>query len=327
MMSYPSDNPTLSLGRSRREFLRAGIGAAAVTALSPFLSAARLQAATTTSGTSDLDAEAYIRPYGKCVCLPPQEWAASGDWVMQKTLELLQPDRWHSWGDWPDSSYPGRIPMIFATRYFNQDRVAQRMMANSGEVWMGPNEPEMPNQCFESPEAIADLTCTLIDIGQRVNTEWQWGSPAVTLSTEHNGLAWLTEWVKIMRRKRGISMPFTWFIHPYTCNSVQKLEDSMGAWWEWYAVWGGGKTPVVINEVCAEDAPEEVQGDVMRRCFEMWKDGDVQGVFWFATYRSGVEEQKRQKRIPWQHYALTTLDHSNQTVSLTDLGQYWKNLK
>lgn len=318
---------------ARRSFIKgsvlAGLGAVA----SPFVSlfSEPVHPSSLSSGTTKVDqdelAGGFTRPYGgACVCLPPQEWFTHGDWVMQKTLELLQPDHWHSWGDWPEHGAPNRIPMIFATRYFDHDRVRRRMTANSGEVWMNVNEPEMPLQCNETPEAIADLTCKLIEIGQSANTEWQWGSPAVTLTTEYNGLAWLTEWIKIMRRRRGISMPFTFFIHPYTCNTVQRLRDSMAAWWKWYAVWGG-KTPVVISEVCAEDAPVDVQKDVMDECYKMLHAGDVRGVFWFATYRSSVEEQKRQKRIPWQHYPLCELHHETQAVTLTELGRHWKGLQ
>lgn len=247
---------------------------------------------------------------------------------MERTLELLQPDHWHSWGDWPEGGAPGRIPMIYATRYFDQDRVRRRMAAYSGEIWMPPNEPDMPYQADESPESVADLTCRLIDIGQHSGAKWQWGSPAVTLNTEHNGLVWLTRWVEIMRQTKGIAKPFTWFIHPYTCNSVSALHASMDAWWEWYHKDNKGQgSPVVISEVCAEDAGPDVQADVMLECWKMFKRGDVKGVFWFATYRSMVEEQKRQKRIPWQHYALTTLDYATQTVRFTDLGNYWRTLQ
>lgn len=222
----------------------------------------------------------YIRPYGRNVCLPPQEWFTHGDWVMWKTLELLQPDRWHSWGDWPEHGYPGRIPMVFATRYFDQDRVLRRMQARSGEFWANVNEPEMPNQCFEPAEAIAELTCKLIDLGQRSGSNWQWGSPAITLSTEYNGLAWLTQWLEIMRQKKGIAKPFTWFIHPYTSNTVQRFHDSMGAWWEWYHKPGNGQgAPTVIHEVCAEDADEDTHADVMLECDKLLRSGKIKASF------------------------------------------------
>lgn len=316
---------------SRRKFLiDVGIGAGAATAAS-LLPIGHTSAAPISTTNSLPDDGGFIRPYDWSVCLPPQEWAANGDWVMQKTLGLLKPDHWHSWGDWPEHGAPGRIPMVFSTQYFDKDRVKRRMQANNGEVWMGPNEPEMPFQCNESPESIADLTCDLIDIGRSADTEWQWGSPSVTLTADGGsigGLRWLTEWNKIMRRRRGIAKPFVWFIHPYTSVSVSEFHRSMDAWWEWYSVWGSN-TPVVIHEVCAEEAGQKVQEDVMLECWKLLKTGMVSGVFWFATYRSTAEEQKRQRRgrNPWQHYALTTLNHETQTVSLTPLGEYWKELQ
>lgn len=326
----PSDNPTLSIGRSRRDILKAVLGAAAATILASGWRVPVSQAQRRVQPEAP-DAGWFARPDNWCACLPPQEWFSNGDWVMQKTLELLKPDHWHSWGDLPENGYPGRIPMIFSTQYFDHDRVRRRMAANSGEFWMGPNEPEMPFQCNEPPNAIADLTCTLIDIGTSADTEWQWGSPAITLTADGGGMGgikWLTEWNRIMRRRRGIAKPFAWMIHPYHSWSVSKFHESMDAWWEWYAVWGN-HTPVVIHEVCAEDAGPEVQADVMLECYKLLRSGMVSGVFWFATYRSAVEEQKRQRinRNPWQHYALTVLDHGTQTVAFTELGQYWKELQ
>lgn len=224
------------------------------------------------------DAGGIRRPYDWSVCLPSQEWAAAGDWVVQKTLELLQPDHWHSWGNWPDSGYPGRIPAIFSTQYFDKDRVRRLMEAENGLFWMTVNEPEMPFQCNEDEEAIADLTCDLIDIGREADTEWQWGSPSVTLTADGGsigGLRWLTEWNKIMRRRRGVAKPFAWMIHPYNSGSVSAFHASMDAWWEWYRVWGNN-TPVVISEVCAEDAGEDVQADVMLECEKLLR-GAPQG--------------------------------------------------
>ena len=316
---------------SRRRFLfDVGIGACAATAAS-LLPIGRTSAAAPISTTNSLpDAGGFLRPYYWSACLPPQEWAAAGDWVMQKTLELLQPARWHSWGNWPQHGYPGRIPAIFSTQYFDHDSVLRRMQANSGEFWMTVNEPEMPDQCNESESAIADLVGDLIDIGRSADTEWQWGAPSVTLTANGgSGLRWLTEWNKIMRRRCGIAKPFAWMIHPYNSGSVSLFHASMDAWWEWYYRDNQGQgAPVVISEVCAEGSLPDVQADVMLECWKLLQNEEkVKGIFWFATYRSGVEEQRRSSRNPWQHYHLTTLDHGTQTVAFTELGQYWKELQ
>lgn len=308
-----------------------GIGAVAgAAAAAPIISAATV--APSPNQLPDApDAGGFVRPYYWCAGLPSQEWATGGDWVMQKTLELLQPDRWHSWGNWPDSSYPGRIPAIFSTEYFDKERVRRIMESENGLFWMTVNEPEIPGQCDEPEEAIADLVCDLIDIGRDADTEWQWGAPSITLTANggsKGGLAWLTEWNKIMRRRRGVAKPFAWMIHPYNSGSLSLLHQSMDAWWEWYYKDNQGQgAPVVISEVCAEGSGEDVQADVMLECWKMLKLGDVQGIFWFATYRSMVEEQRRSRGNPWQHYHLTTLNYETQTVSLTPLGEYWKELQ
>ena len=103
----------------------------------------------------------------------------------------------------------------------------------------------------------------------------------------------------------------------------------MDAWWEWYYRDNQGQgAPVVISEVCAEGSLPDVQADVMLECWKLLQNEEkVKGIFWFATYRSGVEEQRRSSRNPWQHYHLTTLDHGTQTVAFTELGQYWKELQ
>lgn len=315
---------------TRRTFLATltatGIGAAAARVLPVSASASSTRQP---AQPESPDAGAFVRPYDWSAGLPSQEWATGGDWVMQKTLELLQPDHWHSWGNWPDSDYPGRIPAVYSTQYFDKSRVRRIMEAESGLFWMTVNEPEMPDQCDESESAIADLVGDLIDIGRSADTEWQWGAPSVTLTANGgSGLRWLTEWNKIMRRRRGVAKPFSWMIHPYNSGSVSLFHASMDAWWEWYYRDNQGQgAPVVITEVCAEGSDIDVQADVMLECWKALKRGDVKGVFWFAAYRSMIEEQRRSPHNPWQHYPLTTLDYETKTVSLTPLGLYWKELQ
>lgn len=272
--------------------------------------------------TDKPDLRPFLRPRGWGLCVPPQEWARHGTWVLDGVMAALQPARWHSWGIWPLSDAPGRVPMIFSDRWFDRDanRVAtQQYLANyPGCEWLLFNEPELSEQGNMTPELAVDVTLEFIDMARATGTEWQWMAPNVTLDTTHDGLGWLTEYMSIMRRKKGIMRPSSWGIHPYTCNSVAALRESMRKWWTWWDVWGSG-AQTIITEVCAEDAPVAMQMAVMDECAAMLRNKEVAGVFWFATYAS--------ESIPWLHYPLAVLNNETQTVALTDLGRHWKALQ
>lgn len=266
------------------------------------------------------DANGSIRPRGWGVCVPAQEWARYGVWMLDGVLGTLQPTGWHSWGIWPLSDASGRMPMVFSDRWFDRSATRSYLVENPGCEWLLFNEPELPAQANMTPQHAVDVTMEFIDMARETGMEWQWMAPSVTLDTSHDGLDWLTEYMTIMRRKMGIMRPASWGIHPYTCNSVARLGQSMRKWWDWYEVWGSG-APTIITEVCAEDAPIVVQMAVMDECAAMLQRKEVLGVFWFAACQSESDNS------PWQHYALTTLDTDAQTVTLTDLGRHWKELQ
>lgn len=266
------------------------------------------------------DTGGFLRPRGWGVCVPPQEWAEYGAWVIDGVIAALQPKRWHSWGIWPSGGLAGRVPAVFSDQYFDRDATRQYLADNPACEWMLFNEPDLPQQANMSPEQAVDVTLEFIDMAREVGNEFQWMAPSVTLDTVHNGLEWLTEYMSIMRRRKGIMRPSSWAVHPYTCNSVARLRQSMRNWWNWYEIWGSG-ADTIITEVCAEDAPLSVQMAVMDECAAMLHSKEVAGVFWFAAYK-GISDG-----APWQHYPLTVLHPETQTVTLTELGRRWKELQ
>lgn len=266
------------------------------------------------------DTGAFTRLRGWTVCVPPQEWAERGAWVIDGVLAALQPARWHSWGIWPLTNAPGRVPMVFSDQWFDRDATRQYLTDHPGREWLLFNEPDLPPQANMSPEQAVDVTLEFIDMARETGTEWQWMAPNVTLDTVHDGLGWLTEYMTIMRRRKGIMRPGAWGVHPYNCGDVARLRQSMAKWWTWHEVWGSG-APTVITEVCAGGSPVATQKLVMDECKRMLDSGEVAGVSWASAYfaaSSGTD---------WQHYALCMLHPETQTVTRTTLGDHWKTLQ
>ena len=252
--------------------------------------------------------DAMLRPTGWGVCVPPQ----AGIETMTRALGLLAPARWQSYGTWPDVAYPGRIPVVFSEQYFNRATVAAWLRDKPGCVWMLPNEPEGAGQANMTPAQGVALTLEFIALGQASGQRWQWCSPQVSLTPE--GLAWLTEYVTIMRQYKGIMQPAYWCVHPYRSGSLAQFRASWVAWRSWYATWGSG-APVVLSEVCAEGSPLAAQIAVMDEARAMLTRGDVCGVFWFAAHSGDGME--------WPNAALTSADGA----TLTDPGRHWKALQ
>lgn len=321
---------------SRRRFLvDVGIGAGAATAAS-LLPIGRTSAAAPISTTNSLpDAGGFLRLSDWAVCIPPQEWANSGDWVIDGVMEKLKPKSWHSWGIWPAGNVAGRVPAIFSDEYFSREATRQYLTDHPGREWATFNEPEIaggkkmmpslsPDKAavpdYMSPELAVDVTLEFIDLAKSVGNEFQWMAPNITLNTSHNGLGWLTEYMSIMRRKKGIMRPCSWGIHPYGCNTVTALRQAMTKWWAWWETWGSG-APTRITEVCAEGEGVAGQILVMNECYRMLRDDEVDAVCWASAYKGTSDGTN------WQHYALSVLNHETQTISLTPLGEHWKELQ
>ena len=273
-----------------------------------------------TTQTMDAINSPFLRLRGWCVCVPAQEWAKHGDWVLDGVMAALQPARWHSWGIWPLTDVAGRVPSVFSDEYFSRAATRQYLVDHPTREWMLFNEPEVVSQASMSPELAVEVTLEFIDLARETGTEWQWMAPSVTLDTEHDGLGWLTEYMSIMRRRKGIMRPGSWGIHPYNCATVADLRQSMRKWWDWYVVWGSGAL-TVITEVCAEGAGVAGQIAVMDECAAMLRRKEVAGVAWASAYLASADG------VPWQHYPLTTLHSETHTVALTELGRHWKALQ
>ena len=321
---------------TRRTFLGAlaatGIGAASARVLPVSASASSTRRP---AQPESPDAGAFLRLRDWAVCVPSQEWVEHGDWVIDGVMAALQPARWHTWGIWPATDIAGRVPGVFSDQYFNRPATRQYLVDHPTREWMTFNEPEissrekmMPGLAaadamvpeFMSPELAVDVTLEFIDMARLTGTEWQWMAPSVTLDTEFDGLGWLTDYMEIMRRRKGMMRAGSWGVHPYNCGSVSRLRQSMAKWWVWWDKWGEN-APTVITEVCAEGSPVATQKLVMTECKRMLDSGEVAGVSWASAYKGAADGTN------WQHYALATLHPETQTVTLTDLGRHWKTLQ
>ena len=266
------------------------------------------------------DAGGFKRLRGWCVCVPPQEWAQRGQWVIDGAMAALQPKRWHTWGIWPATDVAGRVPGVFSDQYFDRAATRRYLADYPAREWKLFNEPEVASQANMTPAQAVDVTLEFIDLARSVGNEFQWMAPSVTINTSHDWLGWLTEYMLIMRRRKGIMRPCAWGIHPYNCATVADLRQSMRKWWDWYAVWGSGAL-TVITEVCAEGAGVAGQMLVMNECAAMLQRKEVAGMAWASAYLASADG------VPWEYYPLCTLDIESKTVALTDLGRHWKALQ
>lgn len=291
-------------------------GAAAITAMAGILVPA-VQAQQRAQPDAP-DAGGFLRLGGWAVCVPAQEWAQHGQWVLDGVMAALQPVRWHTWSIWPATNTPNRIPGVFSDTYFDRQATRQHLADHPGCEWIGFNEPDVGQAM--TPELAVDVTLEFVQMGREVGNDFLFMSPSITLDTSNNGLQWLTEYMSIMRRKNMYMRPSSWGVHPYNCSTVDDLRQSMRKWWAWWDVWGSG-APTIITEVCAQG--EDIAGQilVMDECKAMLQRREVAGVAWASAYKGASDGTN------WMHYALTTLNVASQIVTLTDLGRHWKGLQ
>lgn len=250
--------------------------------------------------------DAFTRP-GWGVCIAPQIGAEA----MSTVLALLNPATWQAYGTWQNVAHPGRLPAIYSEALFDRAAVRAWLAAHPGDTWLLVNEPDEPSQANMTPTQGVALTLEFIDLARQVGNKFQWCSPQVTLKPA--GLAWLTEYMQIMRQYKGIHRPAYWAIHPYPSSSLAAFRAAWAAWRSWYATWGSG-APVVLSEVCAENAPYAAQVAVMDEAKAMLNRGEVAGVYWYIASHAPIND--------WPNAALV-----DDAGRLTALGQHWMALR
>lgn len=266
------------------------------------------------------------RPTGWNVCIP-REMALEHPWIIQQELALLQPDHWMDWSHTPITEYPhelpGFTPMLWNDAHIGSTSTWLRMKRQPGETWLLFNEPERPEQANITPTAARIATQGFLRTAWTVGEEFQWAAPGISINmTDYSGLEWATEYARQLRR-RGISRPSYWHVHAYRSNTANQLRDAWAGWLRWYAIWGGS-APVVLSEVCSENAPLSQQQHIMDECREMLRlgeNGGVVGVYWFATHLPPDSVVK------WPNACLCAVDLDAEVVALTPLGEHWKTLK
>lgn len=268
-----------------------------------------------------LDGGPFTRMTGWNLCVPSHEKPAEQNWIDDLMFQIFQPKIWHSWGTWPARDYPGRIPMIWSSRSFDESSVRQYLIDFPACEWQMSNEPDNEKQANETPDENIAMILRFNDIAREIGNKYQWLSPAIMLNTKQNGIKWLKDWTQKMRQYNGHISPAAWCIHPYRCDSVAELRKSMSRWWtEFYPIWGHG-APVYLSEVCAEGAPDvDTHKLVMDECARMLQADEVQGVFWFSAYLSRGTGWK------YEHYPLTVIDYEAKIVKPSDLGKHWLEL-
>lgn len=264
------------------------------------------------------------RPTGWNVCIP-REIVRERPWIVEQEIALLEPDHWLDWSHTPIGEYPNELsgftPMLWNDAYVGSTTTWLRMKRQPGETWLLFNEPERPEQANMTPTAARIATQEFLRTAWAVGEEFQWAAPGISINMDdYSGLDWATEYIRQLRR-RGISRPTYWHVHAYRSNTVEQLRGAWATWLEWYATWGES-APVILSEVCSENAPIPQQQRIMDECREMLRrgeDGGVLGVYWFATHPTPV--------VDWPNACLCTIDDEAESVSLTPLGEYWKSLR
>lgn len=261
-----------------------------------------------------------IRPTGWGVCISPQEANTHGPWVAEQALKLLKPAWYANWDVDPvaPASDTAFVPMVWGPGS-DAGRVAQRLAGCPGETWLLWNEPERPDQANMTPAEAAERSRDFLRSAWAAGHEFQWAAPGVSVNMEdRNGLLWLTEYTKDMRR-HGVQRPTYWHVHGYRSRSLAEFRRSWRQFQDWYTAWGVG-APVVLSEVCAEGAGYSAQVAIMDEVDWLIKTKSIIGAGWFiATHSSRV--------VDWPEAALCAVDAETQTVSLTALGQKFLQLQ
>ena len=257
------------------------------------------------------------RPAGWGVCIPKQTIASSTQ--VQQELDLLRPQSYMNWSSVPFGVETDAVflPMLWDAG-FSRNQLWESLTNDPGQIWLLWNEPERPEQANMTPLEAANLTCEFLSIAQTVDKEFQWAAPGVSVGWDDvDGLGWLTDYMTILRRRRGIMRPAYWHIHSYRSPRKSSFTDGWSKWVEWYNVWGVG-APVILSEVCAEAASIEEQKGMIDLTNILLDTGSITAALWFSTHASRVSN--------WVNAALTEM-RTDGTVALTELGRYWTDTR
>lgn len=252
-----------------------------------------------------------IRPTGWGISIQPQETTNA---QAAAIAAALSPRWYHSWSVEPFAGVTTPfVPLVWDGRRTNEDARRRALQALRNHTWLMFNEPERPEQSGISPAAALDAVWEfLADARWSAGVELQWAAPGVSLTTpDHDGLAWLTEFAQMCRRS-GLSRPSYWHIH-LNAPSLSALRDAWLAWSRWYETWGAC-APVIVSEVCAQNAPLSAQVAVMDWVDGLLRAGLIAGAAWFIGAPSTF--------VDWPNSALCTLD--GQRARLTPLGAVWE---
>lgn len=167
-----------------------------------------------------------------------------------------------------------------------------------------------------TPLAAMTMTQDFLRIAWAEGREFQWAAPGVSVTTaDYDGLEWLTEYVKLCRRRCGIQRPSYWHIH-LNAPSGAAFRAAWQRWENWWITWGAG-APVIISEVCAQNAPLGEQASVMEQTDGLMITGHVAAAFWFTASQSTYVE--------WPNAALATVAPGGLAM-LTPTGTAWMNI-
>lgn len=262
------------------------------------------------------------RPNGWSWCAPREFVIGGREYIVAQELELLKPAHWMDWSYLPITPSDVYTPMLWTGNDAGLSGAVNYLAEHpTGETILLWNEPERPEQANMSPEKARIWTQRFLREMWDTGVEFQWAAPGISINMQdYDGLAWLTEYVRLMRRT-GISRPSYWHIHSYRANTVNQLLCAWDNWLEWWKAWGKD-APVVISEVCAENALVDQQKRIMDACRELLRlgqNGGAIGVYWFATHPTNV--------VHWPNAYLCELSSEGTDMQLTELGRHWIGLK
>ena len=252
-----------------------------------------------------------IRPTGWGVCIQPQGMTSERAAAI---VAALEPRWYHNWSLEPFDGVDVTpfVPLMWDGLRRMTPVFKRALTELPGHTWMLFNEPERPEQSNMTPAEALDNTRAFLANQWRTGNEFQWAAPGVSLTTtDHDGLAWLTEFAQLCRR-RGLSRPSYWHIH-LNAASLQELRDAWARWQEWYAIWGAC-APVIVSEVCAQNAPLSIQLGVLNWVHNRLLNQQIAAAAWFIGAPSTF--------VDWPNAALCTLD--GQRARLTPLGAVWE---
>jgi len=191
-----------------------------------------------------------------------------------RSLNMLQPQRWHNWGHSQQHMEDRRYtPTIWSPEWVSSAQTLKWLTEKYPDrTWLLLNEPDYPGQ--------ADLPASDAAVFTRHWTGWlgeaRTALAGVTVSYHRvgNALRWLDDYLAA-----GGELPDAWHIHLYA-PTLADWKDCYARWRAWYQQNGKNK-PVILSETALfHTVSSAKQIEFMEYVYNLT---DLEAVYWYGA--------------------------------------------